>query len=216
MEPLSLLLDNALAAMKAGEVRRLFPIPREAVGPLASSLPPESVISYTVSLTSFQRAKPFWEMEAGELLGLARQHKEEGNRLFKSGQERAAAACYSEAFKLATAASSTSDPADAGELQLTLYLNLSACQLKLRLNRHAFKNCSRVLEVWPDCVKALYRRGVACLNMGDLPQAEEDLLRAREAEPGNTAVQGKLRELERLKRVQAAQLSSALRPMFAS
>ena len=216
VEPLSVVLEDAVVAMREGEVCRLSPIPRAVADHLSAPLPREAVISRTVTLLSFQRARQVWEMEAGELLTLARQHKEEGNQLFKRQQHREAAICYSQAAKLALVVPLPVDSTAADELQLLLFLNLSACQLRLRHYSHASENCSRVLAVWPDCVKALYRRGTAAMNLGDLAGAEEDLLRARGAEPTNTAVQGKLRELEKLKHAQAARLSDALKPMFAS
>lgn len=216
VEPLDLLLEDVVAAMREGEVCRLSPIPRAVASHLSSPLPPETAISCTMTLTSFQRARPVWEMAASELLALARQHKEEGNRLFRSHRDKAASICYSRAARLAIAVPTDSEDKAAEELQLVLFLNLSACQLRMSHNNHAFDNCSRVLAVWPECVKARYRRGTAAMNMGDLGQAEEDLLRARGAEPANTAVQGKLRELEKMKHLQAARLRDALKPMFTS
>ncbi|CAI8002490.1 FK506-binding protein-like, partial [Geodia barretti] len=208
LEPLYLVLDDALAAMKEGEVCRLEPVPRALAGDL-HDLPIDVVsLSYTLSLVSFTRARQLWEMETSEILSLASRHKERGGKLFQEGQEGAAAVCYSRAAKLAAAAEGGGE-GEFKDLQVALGLNLAACQLKLGQADHASSNCSRVLELDPGNVKALYRRGVARMRLGDLDEAEEDL---RQAGMGNTAVQRRLRELTQLKQQQSARLSQALRP----
>ena len=212
VEPLYLILEDALSAMREGEVCRVEPVPREMVGDLRDLSPSVTSLSYSLSLVSFTRAKQVWEMEASEVLSLARQHKERGGRFFQEGRERAAAICYSRAAKLAAAVGR----GGVHELEGALGLNLAACQLKLGQESHASSNCSRVLRVDPGNVKALYRRGVAGMRLGDLDRAEKDLQEALEIEPGNTAVQRKLREMAQLKHHQSTRLSQALRPMFSN
>ena len=48
----------------------------------------------------------------------------------------------------------------------------------------------QVLDVQPDNAKALFRRGVANMNLNKIEQAESDLRRAQEISPegSNTAV----------------------------
>ena len=218
VEPLYLVLDDALAAMREGEVCRLEPVPRALAGDLPD-LPADVIsLSYTLSLVSFTRARQLWEMETSEILSLASRHKERGGQLFQEGQERAAAVCYSRAAKLAAAAvvSGGRGEREGKELQVALGLNLAACQLKLGQVDHASSNCSRILELDPGNVKALYRRGMARMRLGDLDEAEEDLRQAGRREPGNTAVQRRLRELAQLKQQQSARLTQALRPMFSN
>jgi tetratricopeptide (TPR) repeat protein len=221
VEPLYLVLDDALAAMREGEVCRLEPVPRALAGDLRDlpDLPADVIsLSYTLSLVSFTRARQLWEMETSEILSLASRHKERGGQLFQEGQERAAAVCYSRAAKLAAAAvvSGGRGEREGKELQVALGLNLAACQLKLGQADHASSNCSRILELDPGNVKALYRRGMARMRLGDLDEAEEDLRQAGRREPGNTAVQRRLRELAQLKQQQSARLTQALRPMFSN
>lgn len=216
VEPLSVLLDDVMADMKEGEVCRLAGVPQEMIprGDL-SAVPPGASITYTVILHSFQRAKPVWEMSTRELLCLARQHKDRGGQQFKDGHIRAAAVCYSRAAKLVMAVPQ-SEGKEAEEMKVALFLNLAACQLKLRQNSHVFENCSRVLELRRDSVKALYRRGVAAMDMGDLARAEGDLKEARRIEPGNMAVQRKQRELVKQRQLENSKLCDALRPMFST
>ena len=186
----------------------LSPVPRELAGDLP--VPSAAVIRLTLSLHSFQRAKPVWEMEASELVYLARQYKDRGTQLYEEQREKAAAVCYSRAAKLAVAATAEED------LQLALFLNLAACQLRLGHSSHAFENCSRVLAARPDSAKALYRRAMAAMKMGDLEQADKDLCEARRVEPGNTAIQRRLKELQSLRQSYQNRLSEVLKPMFTS
>ena len=236
MEPLALLLESAMELMREGETCELCPVPLEVAGHV-SAVPPGATVSYTVTLQSFQRGKAVWEMGAGELLTLARRHKDRGTQLFREGGARAAAVCYSRAVMLALAlppaptaggmgergagseekgAGSEVGAEEQEELTVALFLNLAACQLKLRQNGHAFENCSRVLQLRPGCVKALYRRGVAAMHMGDLARAEGDLREAGRLEPGSRAVREQQRELARRRQLQDARLSDALKSMFTS
>ena len=210
MEPLSLLLEDALATMREGEVCRLENLPREVV----PDLPPSVSPSYTLTLLSFSRAIQVWEMEPCEALSLARRHKERGGQLYREGREREAAVCYSRAARLAVAGGT--GEGEAGQLLVALRLNLAACQLRMGQASHASSNCSKVLEVEPQSVKALYRRGLAGLRVGDLEQAEQDLRLALAVEPGNTAVQRRLGEVAEMRYSQSVRLSHALRPMFGS
>ena len=223
--PLSLMMEDALLTMKEGEVCRLESVPREVAGDLRD-LPADVIsLNYSLSLISFTRARQLWEMEISEILSLARRHKEKGGKFFQGGREREAAVCYSRAAKLAVAAAAAAGGGRGGggeeeieeevkALQVALNLNLAACQLKLGQESHASSNCSRVLVGDPGNVKALYRRGLASMRLGDLDQAEEDLREAGRREPGNTAVQKQLRELTQLKQRHSTRLSHALRPMF--
>ena len=47
------------------------------------------------------------------------------------------------------------------------------------------KYAGRVLEIEEENVKALYRRGIAHLNLEDFDQCKEDLLSAYELQPKN-------------------------------
>ena len=218
MEPLSLVLEETLAGMRVGEVCKLESVPQEMAR--LPDLPP-GVLTYTLSLLSLTRGTQLWQLSPSQALSLARENKERGGELFQEGREREAALCYSRAAKLTAIAAATVTASDgedpvissAEQLQVPLWLNLAACQLKMGLESHASSNCSRVLAGDQGNMKALYRRGVARMRLGDLEGAEGDLRRAQGVEPGNRAVQRKLRELETLRQRETAKLSHALQPM---
>lgn len=59
-----------------------------------------------------------------------------------------------------------------------MYLNLALCNLKLGKNHEAIYYCSLALDRDDSNEKALYRRGVAYLNINELNKAKSDLIRA--------------------------------------
>lgn len=59
-----------------------------------------------------------------------------------------------------------------------MYLNLALCNLKLGKNHEAIYYCSLALDREESNEKALYRRGVAYLNINELNKAKSDLIRA--------------------------------------
>lgn len=48
--------------------------------------------------------------------------------------------------------------------------------------------CNTSLEIEPNNIKALYRRGKACLSSGETDTALQDFMRVKELDPGNKAV----------------------------
>ena len=214
MDELSLRLEDTLSSMRPGEVCEVFPVPP---GVLGTETPPSSTasISATLRLKSFERDKEVWEMSDGELLSLARRNKERGTQLFRDGRFRASAVCYSRSVRFVIPVRPDGPNREEREaLRVALLLNLAACQLKLDRSPQALENCSRVLASRPDCTKALYRRGVACMNVGNLDQAWEDLQAARRAEPSSQPVRECLKEVARRRRLHDAKLGNALKGMF--
>jgi len=64
------------------------------------------------------------------------------------------------------------------DIELPVCLNLGLCYLKLGKYHHAINYCSQVLEKDEDNDKALYRRGLSYLNVGELNKAKHDLYKA--------------------------------------
>jgi tetratricopeptide (TPR) repeat protein len=87
------------------------------------------------------------------------------------------------------------------EISLSCHLNIASCCVKLGLWKIAANNCTKALEIKPDHPKALYRRGQAQAQLGELTAAKEDLERALELSGGDAAVAA---ELEAVKQRMAA------------
>jgi len=107
-----------------------------------------------------------------ECLAEAAQHKSDGNDYFKAAQNQDACSCYELAVKFL---SKHKDNAAARELLVSLYTNLAATRNKLELWASADSSATSALELDANNLKALFRRGVARFNMGQLHTAKSDL-----------------------------------------
>ena len=180
-------------------------------------------VTFTIHLKSFQQGKDIWKLTDQERLEIAKKHKQQGSELFKSGHYRGASIRYSRAIQyLAAVDPDTPLEVDTLEeyekeilsLRTVTLTNLAACQLRFNQFDHVVKNCSRVLEVDPKNVKSLYRRAKALLAMKDFEASRTDLLRAKEADPGNQAINELLRTVEVQEAVHRAKYKDALKAMF--
>ena len=70
------------------------------------------------------------------------------------------------------------------EIELPVCLNLAFCYLKLQMYHYCIKYCCQVLDKDSENDKALFRRGVAYMNVGELNKASEDLTRANQLTEG--------------------------------
>lgn len=188
-----------------------------------SALPDDCKVVYTIHMISFERGRDLWELSDQDRLEIAKRHKEAGGELFKLDKTKGASMCYSKALKYLIPV----DPdiqlevqhlqeyeKEIFSLQSVLMLNLAACQLKFQQYPHVVKNCTRVLDMEPESVKALYRRGQALVVMNDFDRAREDLMKAKKLEPGNRAIDEQLKLLESRQQAHDAKYKDALKTMF--
>ncbi|KAG2034856.1 hypothetical protein BDR03DRAFT_575962 [Suillus americanus] len=141
--------------------------------------------------------------------------KNQGNAAFKSGDYPAAIGHYTSAI-LANADDST------------FPLNRAAAYLKLGKNEDAERDCTTVLKLSPNNVKALFRRGQARMGLGCLDKARAgeynifqgemmknlnihfiDFIRASELEPSNQSVKQEVLEVDKLIQQQKQKHDSA-------
>jgi len=66
------------------------------------------------------------------------------------------------------------------EIEIPVCLNLGLSYLKTKDYNLAIKYCTQALEKDDSNDKALYRRGMAYLNKGDIERAKSDLSRAHD------------------------------------
>ncbi len=197
-----------------------------SLGPLEDHQRPSSEdvqVTFTMHLHSFQRGKDIWELTDQERLEIAKKHKEEGSKLFKSNHIREAAMHYSKSVQY-LAAVDPDTPLEVENLEeyereivslrSVSLLNLAACQLKLDQYDYVVRNCSRVLEVEPGNVKSWYRKAKALLAVRDYESARRDLLKAKELDPGNQAVNELLKAVDTQECAHRAKYKDALKAMF--
>ncbi|CAM9371412.1 unnamed protein product [Laminaria digitata] len=133
-----------------------------------------------------------------ERMRLVSKNKEEGTELFKGQNYRAAGARYSKALTHSAKMFdlSADEQKEVHAVQLSLYLNLAQCYLKLQSWDQAVNNCTLALKIDPDSSKALYRRAYAGFAKKDYDRAKADLLTAQKNSPGDKAVATLLKKVE--------------------
>lgn len=73
------------------------------------------------------------------------------------------------------------------EIEIPVCMNLGLCYLKLGKYHHAINYCSQALDKDDENEKALYRRGVAYMRVGELKRARIDLRKAHDLCQGHDA-----------------------------
>lgn len=180
-------------------------------------------VVFTLRLCSFERGKDVWELTDQERLKIAKEHKEAGSKLFKENKVRQAAMRYSKSVQYLASV----DPdilleveeleeheKEIASLRTVSWLNLAACQLKLEQYDYVVRNCSKALEIEPGNVKGWYRKAKALLAMKDYESARSDLVKAKELDPSNHAVNDLLKEVDTQESAHRAKYKDALKVMF--
>lgn len=229
-DELSVAVGDMIQTMRGGEQSQFLLHEGQHLLPhsLLTSDPeprPQKRIQFTIHLRSFRQGKDVWRLTEQERLEIAGRHKQRGSELFKSSHTCGASIRYSKALQYL----SPIDPdipleVDVLEehecailsLRSVCLLNLAACQLRFDQFDHVVRNCSKALEADPRSLKALYRRARALLAMKDFEGARADLVRAREMEPANQAVNELLRSVETKEQTHTAKYREALKTMFKS
>jgi hypothetical protein len=136
------------------------------------------------------------------------QNKQRGNEAFGSGE-------YAQAILLYSLALDKADelPDKGSEKQLfprdIIFSNRSACFLKLGQHEKALNDAVRALEINPDNIKAVFRRGLSLHASGRYEEAMPILAEAHKLEPKNKQIKQALQfcevrfEQERRKRMGA-------------
>jgi tetratricopeptide (TPR) repeat protein len=70
------------------------------------------------------------------------------------------------------------------DIEIPVCLNLALCYLKQGKYHYCINFCSQAIDKDCDNQKALYRRGVSYLNVGELNKSKGDLLRANDLAEG--------------------------------
>eukprot|EP00903_Cladosiphon_okamuranus_P005639 g5605.t1 len=133
-----------------------------------------------------------------ERMRLVVKNKEEGTELFKGQNYRQAGARYSKALTHAAKMFdlSSDEQKEVHAVQLSLYLNLAQCYLKLQSWDQAVNNCTLALKIDQESSKALYRRAYARFAKKDYDAAKVDLDKAQKSAPGDKAVATLLKKVD--------------------
>uniref|UniRef100_A0A6N2JZR7 peptidylprolyl isomerase n=1 Tax=Salix viminalis TaxID=40686 RepID=A0A6N2JZR7_SALVM len=207
-------LDMAIMTMKKGE-RATVTVDAEFLHghDISGKLPANSLLHYEVELLDFIKEKPFWKMDTREKFEASERKKLDGNylnsRIFINTNSRLQNTSplkillpFSvfkpqnfhkhkfQATKYIEFDHSFTDEEMclAKSLRLSCHLNNAACKLKSGEYLEASRLCTKVLELDPLNVKALFRRSQAYLKTSELEKAEADIKKALAIDPNNRQV----------------------------
>ncbi|KAJ8635529.1 hypothetical protein MRB53_009796 [Persea americana] len=196
-------LDRAVMTMRKGEIAVVTICSdygfRNAECHSALGMVPENeTLLYEVELISFTKDKEFWKMETLEKLEACQRKKDEGNTFFKAGEYWHASKKYEKAARYVEYDHSFSDEeiTKANALKISCNLNNAACKFKLGDYDETSRLCTKVLDLDPYNVKALYRRSQSYLRASDFEKAEEDLKKALSIDPNNRDVKVEYKKLK--------------------
>lgn len=156
--------------------------------------------------------KDSWAMSMEEKEAAISRLREEGNILYRAGEHTEACDKYFEALSYLEELSLREKPKSeewetVERRKIPLLLNYSQCMLLREDYAEVLRHTTTVLNVDPDNVKALYRRGKAHAASWDRDAAEADFKQVVELDPSlSRSVEKEMRQLEeRLRREKEAE-----------
>jgi len=117
--------------------------------------------------------------------------KLEGNDFYKKGLFPDAIESYSRAIALAT------DPKE----KVDSLNNRAACHYQLRSFKQVISDTTEVLDIDPNNVKALLKRGLSFESLEKIDQAFEDMRKLQEISPGIQQVTAAIQRLNRMQKM---------------
>lgn len=196
--------DEGFASMKVGEKAVLEIRSDYGYGETGSppKIPAKADLKFEVELLGFkEKQKAKWQMTPEERIAAANKLKTEGTECFKDGKYKEAAEKYKDAAGYAVGEGISGNDVPEGEraLYVSCWSNAAMCYIKLKQWTEATAACNKVLEIDSEAntnIKALYRRGLARLNVGLLKESKADLMAAYNIDSSNKDVRRALASLK--------------------
>ncbi|XP_052148164.1 peptidyl-prolyl cis-trans isomerase PASTICCINO1 isoform X1 [Oryza glaberrima] len=171
--------------------------------PRPANVPEGAHVQWEIELLGFEMPKDWTGFTFQEIMDDAEKIKttfSQGNRLFKEGKFELAKAKYEKVLREYNHVHPQDD--DEGKIfansRSSLHLNVAACYQKMGEYRKSIDTCNKVLEANPVHVKALYRRGMSYMLLGDFDDAKKDFEKMiavdKSSEPDATAALNKLKQ----------------------
>ncbi|XP_048583994.1 peptidyl-prolyl cis-trans isomerase FKBP8 isoform X2 [Nematostella vectensis] len=195
--------DLAVALMEVEEVCELVTDPKYAYGEFGRKectppVPPNAKITYELELMAVSDGPDLELMEDEERIKIGDKKRELGNELYTQGDYSAAINSYQRALKYLSP--STSE--NVQSVKVKCWNNLAAAQLKIEAYNAALISCMQVLQIDPDNVKALFRKGKVLASKGELSEALPLIKKANQLDPNNKTIRAELRSLRKRKSIQ--------------
>ncbi|KAJ0027515.1 hypothetical protein Pint_35291 [Pistacia integerrima] len=168
--------------------------------PRPENVPEGAHIQWEIELLGFEMPKDWTGLTFENIMDEAEKIRVSGNRLFKEGKFELAKAKYEKVLREFNHVNPQDD--EEGKVFVNtrnlLHLNVAACFLKMGECRKSIEACNKVLDANPAHVKALYRRGMAYMAVGDFEEARSDfemMMKVdKSSEPDATAALSKLKK----------------------
>jgi len=195
-------LDYAVRSMKKGEKARVI-MKSQYVNDEKDSkrkvMIPNETLHAVVELVDIKKEKKAWEMNTDEKFQASVKAKDEGNELYKQQKYQRAIKKYKKANQFIESDQGFTDEQkkNAKKLKLPNFLNLSACDLKLKDFISAKQNCNKALEIENGNVKALFRRGQALEELVEWEASMNDFKKVEELDPDNKEVKRAITQVKK-------------------
>lgn len=183
-------LHDGVATMRPQEVACFEIAPEYAFGGIGipEFIPPDTTVLFEVEMLGQALTKPEKERDHA---ADAEEARADGNVCFRNRRFQAALKFYRIGLK--SLQKIKNPPADElpalNQLSVDLDCNAAASCLQLGSFDKAIFHSTQALEVHPEAVKALYRRGRAHLGRHDFDLAQRDLERAFHLAEGDATIQ---------------------------
>lgn len=197
-------LEMCCRLMLPGEVALVTCPPDYAYDkfPRPAYVPEDAHVQWAIELLGFETPKDWTGFNFRQIMDDVEKIKGTGNRLFKEGKFELAKAKYEKVLREFNHVNPQDDEEgkEFSNARNLLYLNVAACLLKLGECRKSIESCNKVLDANPAHVKALYRRGMAYMELGDFEEARNDFNKMitvdKSSEPNAKAALLKLKQKE--------------------
>ncbi|XP_050429915.1 AH receptor-interacting protein [Adelges cooleyi] len=149
-------------------------------------------LEFTIELLKIEQPGMFeketWLMDENEKLKNVPVLKEEGNEFYKQGMYKEAEDKYMVALGFLEQIMMKLKPQEKewnelNDIKTPLLLNLAQCKLISKEYYQVIEHCTSILDVNPDNIKALFRRGKANISVWRMDEAREDLRRVTNLDP---------------------------------
>eukprot|EP00054_Salpingoeca_dolichothecata_P031594 m.263997 g.263997 ORF g.263997 m.263997 type:complete len:472 (+) comp27421_c0_seq1:90-1505(+) len=192
-------LETGFKTMHKGEVAEFdidHTVGYGVVGNPEKGVPPSAQLRAVVEMVSFVKSKDTWGMSVEEKVVYAGELKAAGNDFFKAGNLHKALKRYSAAIELFKYENDEEKKKQTDPAVLPCYLNAAQCQLKLRKLPQAIELADKALAIEGDNVKALYRKGMASMELCEWKDSEKCFKSILEKDPQHKATLSALNKLK--------------------
>ncbi|MGH0171178.1 UNVERIFIED_CONTAM: hypothetical protein FKN15_060602 [Acipenser sinensis] len=181
-------LELCAPLMQKDEIALLITSAKYAYGQRGRDpdIPADASLLYELQLLEVRERPSLQSLSASDCIRIGSQKRERGNYYFQREEYQDAFQSYSTALQVLSAPASAAPTPEHEELRggrVKCLNNLAAVHIKLERYDDALETSSSVLELDPDNVKALFRKGKLLSAKGEFQEAMETLKKALKLEP---------------------------------